>query len=354
MITYMTLPGDTLEKIASDLKVENPIYLKEFHNKHCALQNRLVEPIHLKTGTLLHIPFGEEIKKLNQEINDNGDSLYYHPPHGKIAFEIPLLEGTYDISHRKERNFTLLAEYQYQLELQYIRSEHEEYYFKFKMFDFKKNHIESDTKMAELAKMCTDIIYPLEIKINETNGLVDFNFQNSISDIRERLEDIKKHMTDQYANFYIENFKSIIDNKKQFLESLKNILPIHFFLNSFYRSQYDDWTDSKPYKESFPWIGNASPIMFDFYNQIQLKNDNNALKIIQKGTTCDYRRLDELLILTEKYNKEAAVHENSITCQHIAEYNLNPSDFSIQKIKGYFTLYIDDDTEEDIIIIKRK
>jgi hypothetical protein len=66
MITYIALPNDSLEKIASDLKIENPIYLREFHNIHCAKHERFFGD--LRTGQSLLLPFGNEIKELNKKL----------------------------------------------------------------------------------------------------------------------------------------------------------------------------------------------------------------------------------------------------------------------------------------------
>lgn len=357
MITYMTLPGDTLEKIASDLKVENPIYLKEFHNKHCALQNRLVEPIHLKTGTLLHIPFGEEIKKINQEINDNGDSLYYHPPHGKISHPIPLLNGIYTIKHQKFLDGEMQTSYFYQTELKYLRAEKDDHFFSMRLFGSRKDGIESDNKMSNLSKACAAILLPVEIRTDKTGKLTDAKFYHPEHVIKSELEALKKYFTDEISASYIDQLKKKAEDQKHILRSIKHTLPIQFLFGSFYRAQYKDWTDSEIYHEFIPWLSNASPIRFQLYNRITPKDqvkDDEVLRILQNGKSCDHRNLNQLYDRGYAYNESDPAHQYSVNCHHEAEYIFDRTDLSFQKVTGNFELQIGDVREKDVFIMEKQ
>ena len=356
MITYMTLPGDTLEKIASDLKIENPNYIKEVHNKCCALHNRLVEPVQLKPGTLLHIPFGDEIKNLNIKINENGDSFYYHPPHGKIPFQIPLLEGSYNMKHQKYQDHNIQADYQYQMELKYLKTENDQYFFSMQLVDSRKDGMESDSKISSLAKACTTIIYPLQIRTDEEGRLISAEFMHSETVIKEELEALKKYFTDELSASYINQLKKKAGDKKQILGDIRHTLPVQFLFGSFYRAQYGDWTDSKIYHEFLPWIAHASPIRFELYNRIlpkDLATDNEALKIIQNGSCCDYRNLNQLYDKNYIYSEQTPINENSVHCRHEAEYIFNRKDLAVQKITGSFEIQIGDVTEKDVFMMEK-
>lgn len=357
MITYMTLPGDTLEKIASDLKVENPIYLKEFHNKHCALQNRLVEPIHLKTGTLLHIPFGEEIKKLNKEINDNGDSLYYHPPHGKIPYPISLLGGIYTIKHQKYLDGNTQTSYLYQAELKYLRAEKEDHFFSIQIFGSRKNGEESDSKISSLAKACAAILFPVEIKIDKTGKLTDAKYYHPIATVKNELEALKRYFTDDLSASYIDLLKKRAEKQTHILKSIRHTMPVQFLFGSFYRAKYKDWTDSEKYHEFIPWIANASPIRFELYNRISSKDqhiDNEVLKVSQNGSSCDYRNLDQLYDKSYQYHEQTPLNSRSVICRHEAEYTFNRSELLIREITASFELQIGDTVEKDIFMMERQ
>ncbi|SMC86955.1 hypothetical protein [Chryseobacterium sp. YR221] len=357
MITYMTLPGDTLEKIASDLKVENPNYIKEVHNKYCALQNRLVEPVQLKPGTLLHIPFGDEIKDLNTKINENGDSFYYHPPHGKIPFQIPLLDGSYKIRHQKYQDLNMEADYQYQVELKYLRTENDQHFFLMQVLGSQKDGQESDSKISSLAKACAAIIYPLQIKIDTTAKLLSAEFMHAETIIKEELEALKNYFTDELSASYIDQMKKKAGDEKQILGAIKHTLPIQFLFGSFYRAQYGDWTDSKIYHEFLPWIANASPIRFELYNRILPKDsvtDNEVLKIIQTGSCCDYRNLNQLYDKNYIYLEQTPINENSVSCRHEAEYIFTRNDLAVQKISGSFEIQIGDVAEKDVFVIEKQ
>lgn len=352
MITYITLPGDTLEKISSDLKIENPIYIREFHNIHCAKHERFHADI--KPGQSLLLPFGNEIIALNKKIIENGDSLYYHPSHGKIPFQIPLLKGKYNINHQKFLDDEMLTDYQYQLKLDYIKFESNHHIFTLQMSDFKKEGKESDTKISSLAKACIEILYPLEIWLNEEGELKEVRLTSSENSIKDQLEVLKSYFTDQYSDSYINQMKLVIEDKKVLLGNLKNTLSIHFLVGSFYRAKYGDWTDSQLYHDFLPWLSNASPIRFELQNKIMLKEDDNTLKIVQNGNSSDYRSIDQLYFKSAIYDEKAPLRENSIDCNHIAEYSFNRTDLSIQKIEAIFNSYIDDMVEKEIFTMEKE
>ncbi|MDR6923073.1 hypothetical protein [Chryseobacterium sp. 2987] len=358
MITYMTLPGDTLEKIASDLKVENPKYIKDFHNTHCALYDRLVDPVKLKTGTLLHIPFGDEIKKLNKKINENGDSLYYHPPHGKIPFKIPLMEGSYTVRHQKYQDNTLLSNYLYQTELKYLRHEKDQHLFSVQQFGSMKDGYESDSKISSLAKACAAIIFPLEIRINEAGEITEAAFHHPETVLKNELEALKKYFTDEWSASYINQLKKKAESKKQILTGIRNTLPMQFLFGSFYNVQYESWTDSGIYHEFLPWLTNASPIRFELYNRILPREpdttDNEILKIVQKGTSCDYRNLDQLYDKNHEYQESSPFNGYSVACHHEAEYYINRTDLEVQKITGNFEIQIGNITEKEVFTLEKQ
>ncbi|UMQ41125.1 hypothetical protein MKS83_17190 [Chryseobacterium sp. Y16C] len=352
MITYITLQDDTLEKIASGLKIENPIYLREFHNAHCAKHERFYTD--LKPGQSLLLPFGNEIIELNKKIIENGDSLYYHPPHGKIPFQIPLLKGKYKINHQKFLGDEQLTDYQYQVELAYIKLENNYHVFSFQMSDFKKEGIESDTKMSSLAKACVEILYPLHISLNEELEIKDIHLTSPENLIKDHLETLKSYFTDQYSNSYINQMKRVAENKEVLLENLKNTLPVHFLTGAFYRATYGDWTDSQIDYDFIPWLTNASPIRFEIQNTIQSKENNTVLKITQSGRSSDNRNMDQLYSKSFIFDAKAPSTENAVDCSHIAEYSFNRTDLSLQKIEASFNIFIDDVTEKEIFSMEKQ
>ncbi|WP_336961335.1 hypothetical protein [Chryseobacterium contaminans] len=355
MITYMTLPGDTLEKIASDLKVENPVYLKDFHNKHCAVYDRLAEPVKMKPGTLLLIPFGDEIIKLNQEINKNGDSLYYHPPHGKIPYSIPLLSGVYTITQQKLEDGVVQNHYSYQAELKYLRAEQDDHLFSIQIFGSHKNGTESDSKMSSLSKACAAILFPVEIRVNKTGKITETKFFHTETVIKNELDNLKKYFTDDLSASYIDHLKKTIENHHQILKSIRNTLPVQFLFGSFYRAKYKDWTDSEIYHEFIPWLSTASPIRFELYNRILPKDkNNNILKIKQFGASCDYRNLNQLYDKDYEYHEQSTINNHSVVCRHEAEYTLDLTNLMIQKVEANFEIQIGDVTERDIFTIEKQ
>lgn len=45
MIIHFILSGETLESISEEINLENPRYLKEFHNQHCAREDAIHEKL---------------------------------------------------------------------------------------------------------------------------------------------------------------------------------------------------------------------------------------------------------------------------------------------------------------------
>lgn len=355
MITYMTLPDDTLEKIASNLKVENPTYLRDFHNKHCAVNDRLAEPVKMKPGMLLLIPFGDEILRLNQEINKNGDSLYYHPPHGKIPYSIPLLSGVYAITHQKLENGIIQNKYSYQIELKYLRAEQDDHFFSLQIFGSHKNGTESDSKMSSLSKASAAILFPVEIRVDKTGKITDIKFFHSQTVIKNELDALKKYFTDDLSASYINHLKKTTEDHHQILKNIRNTLSVQFLFGSFYRAKYNDWTDSEVYHEFIPWLSTASPIRFELYNRISQKDkDNDILKIKQFGNSCDYRNLNQLYNKEYEYHEQSPINSNSVACRHEAEYILNLTNLMVQKVTTQFEIQIGDVTEQDIFTIEKQ
>lgn len=355
MITYMTLPGDTLEKIAADLKVENPNYLKDFHNKHCAVYDRLAEPVKLNPGMLLLIPFGDEIIKLNREINENGDSLYYHPPHGKIPYPTPLLSGVYAITHQKLENGNVQTNYSYQTELKYLRAEQDDHFFSLQIFGSHKNGAESDSKMSSLSKATAAILFPVEIRVDKTGKITEAKFFHSETVIKNELDALKKYFTDDLSASYIDHLKKVAGDKHQILKSIRNTLPAQFLFGSFYRAKYKEWTDSDVYHEFIPWLSTGSAIRFELYNRILPKDkDNDLLKIKQFGNSCDYRNLNQLYDKDYEYQERSPVNSYSVACRHEAEYTFSLTSLMLQKVAAQFEIQIGDITEQDIFIIEKQ
>lgn len=70
---HFILPGDTLENIAEKIGLENPVYLKEFHNQHCLKEDFIVDD--LIPGKKLVLPDLAKIKAYN----DKNDAPFKSP-----------------------------------------------------------------------------------------------------------------------------------------------------------------------------------------------------------------------------------------------------------------------------------
>jgi hypothetical protein len=94
------------------------------------------------------------------------------------------------------------------------------------MYDFKKEGIESDTKMSSLAKACVEILYPLQIVINKDAEIKDIRLTSPVNLIKDHFETLKSYFTDEYSSSYINQMKWVAENKSSLRKSQIHYLSI--------------------------------------------------------------------------------------------------------------------------------
>ncbi|CAA7195195.1 hypothetical protein [Chryseobacterium potabilaquae] len=352
MIIYNVELGRRFSEISDELHLENPRYLRDFHNENCPLMERYEGD--MIEGPRVFIPTKEQIIEINQNIRENNESYYDFPYNGKFSFAYDLWEGTYQISQTTYSNdkVTAIYEQKIRLELEYIKDHN--YYFQFTAFDFRKDGGNSETKASTLSKMCIKSIYPIRFIINSEGKIMNIELIKKPEQILSELENIKHYFTDDHAFHYVEKMKSLIQNPEEIVLKLGKSLLITFLFGSFYRAKLGEWTNSLLYHDFSPWIFDADAIRFEFENILCPKEgiDDHLIKIHQKGVCCDHRSLEDLYTGCE-YDENIPLNENSIDCEQFAEYIFNRKEFSLQRIEAYFQHFTFENKVKETFLLEK-
>lgn len=339
---YIVKPGETLESISKDLKLENPRYLHEYHNQYCSLLDTIPENGRLRLLQKLCIPDAEEILKMNSVINERGESVYKQFPNGKIPFNAEAVSGEYRIIQTESDDGIQKSEYTYSVHFHYIKEEENRHCIHFSMSDFTKDGEELEQKINSLASAFVKIIYPITLMIDRSGKLMAAETHKEIQHIINEIEALKQYHEGIYASMHIDQMKYKMANSKVIDKSLKNILPIQFLFGCFYQAHYNMQNSTDPYIEEFSWLAPASPIRMEVINQIISEEKSNCIEVLQTGKSADYRTVEELFDIDREYNLLETFHSKSLAANHSAIYTLNAEDFSVQKVKAEFDIQIAD------------
>lgn len=353
MIIYYTQSGQSLSDLCNEIQLENPEYLKEYHNQNCSFSDRFDGDI--VQGMKIYIPSSTEILELNKKIRDNNQSFYDFPTNGKFPFDFKFWEGTYQIIQTTYSDDTVLTKYENKVRLDCEGIKNGYYHFLFSAFDFRKNEDISDSKVDTLAKMCIEVIYPIRYSINPKGKLIDIVLTKKTKDIVSELDSIKNFFSDQYSSDYIEKMKDIVESSEIISEKFKNTLFNSFMFGAFYRTQLGNWVTSNVYYDFYPWIFDAQPIRFELQNILLPKDiiDDERVKIQQKGISIDTRSWEDLYITDSKFDEKTDTENKPIDCEHFSEYLFNRENLSLYKIEARFQYFGHENTRREDFLLER-
>ncbi len=349
---YNAKPGQTLAEICDEIYLENPDYLRDFHNENSPLTEYIEGDI--VHATRLSVPSPKQIKEINLRIKENHESFYDFPADGQFPFAFDLWDGEYQITRTVYFNEEILNNYEQKVQLTFEFIKDNDLYFRFSAFDFKKNDEISDHKVSTLAKMCMEIIYPVRLVISSNGKIQNIEPTKDHTDISAELDSVKNFFPDQYSSAYIEKMKNIVKDPKAFLEKFKNTLLNTFMFGAFYRTKLGNWTSSDVYSDFYPWLFDAQPVRFEFRNTLLPKEslDDEWIKILQKGTSSDNRNQEALHSEDSQYRNTEITYK-SIDCEHFAEYIFNRKKNSLQRIEAIFRNYVQENIEKEIFLLEK-
>jgi hypothetical protein len=239
MIVHFILSGETLESISEEINLENPKYLKEFHNTHCAREDLIHDKLVPRKKLLI-----PDLNKI-REYNSKNDAPFKHP---KLNPEIPFnpenFSKIYSIINTEieenelEKRSNILS---YTVSVKWIRREGAFHFFHLFKNNFSDEH---GSMMADLASQSIRSLNPIEVKTDHNGEIVNVKLtQETISNfekIKERLSDL---FSDKYAKIYLDEFEFAILNKELFNSRMKEDV----FIKSYFASLRNKFTNGKSY-----------------------------------------------------------------------------------------------------------
>ncbi|MCS3868587.1 hypothetical protein J3D55_001503 [Chryseobacterium ginsenosidimutans] len=239
MIVHFILSGETLESISEEINLENPQYLKEFHNTHCAREDLISDQLIPRRKLL--IPDLNKIK----EYNSKNDAPFKNPRlNPEIPFNPENFSKIYSVINTEitenelEKRSNILS---YTVSVKWIKKEGS-----FHIFHLFKNNFsdEHGSMMADLASQSIRSLHPIEVKTDDKGEIVSVTLtQETISNfgkIKERLYDL---FSDKYAKIYLEEFEFAVLDKDLFNDRMKEDV----FIKTYFASLRNKFTNGKSY-----------------------------------------------------------------------------------------------------------
>ncbi|WP_139419799.1 hypothetical protein [Chryseobacterium mulctrae] len=243
MMIHFILPGDTFENIAEKIRLENPVYLKEFHNQHCLKEDFIVDD--LIPGKKLLLPDLAKIKAYN----DKNDAPFKSPElNPKISFDPVGFNEKFKIAIKETSNEagkTVDKSFSYIASLEWKKNELGEHLFHFTKDQFSNRN---DTKMESLAIESMKSLYPIEVFVNTKGEILRTALKkeilNNFNQIKEKLLDF---FPDKYAKIYLEEFEYVVLKPDVFNQKMKEDL----FLKSYFSSFRNPFENGKSFFELY-------------------------------------------------------------------------------------------------------
>ncbi|RQO29726.1 hypothetical protein DBR32_14155 [Taibaiella sp. KBW10] len=195
--------GDTLARLAQEIGLENPVYLKEYNNTQCLPPDRITEE--LEPGKRLLIPKLTEI----EQYNARRDAPFWLPEANPVLeWKAEQLNRTYQVKVRNNIEGQDKGSFQYRVQLQWLRSDHG-----YQQYSWSRSHYRfgKETKISQLASACSEAINPLLITLNQKGGLQQIGIDTQVlgrwPEIKTALSDA---FPDSYAAAYIEDLGYVL------------------------------------------------------------------------------------------------------------------------------------------------
>lgn len=217
MTLHFIRQGDTLQSIAEQINLENPIYIKEFHNQHCAREDYIVE--NLVAGRKLFLPDYLTIQKYNSRNDapfkspERNPKINFYPENLNIQYKVSITESSF-VDHKKTEN-----SFSYQFSLKWIKNELNHHIFHLSKNNFS---IQNQTKIGDMAIACFRSIDPIEIQTYPKGEIISINLlKKTIENFPEIKANLLDRFSDQYAKIYIEEFEYAVYNQELFQKKMK-------------------------------------------------------------------------------------------------------------------------------------
>ncbi|MDV7697793.1 hypothetical protein N6B72_12755 [Chryseobacterium soli] len=240
MIIHFIISGETLESIAEEIHLENPQYLKEYHNRYCAKEDYIYDQLIPRKKLLI-----PEMDKI-QEYNSRNDAPFkkvalnpeitFAPEHKERKYRVTITE-----THEKEKGDSKSSDIAYSVTLQWVKKDLDTHIFHLSKDDF---YTDNESKMSGLAIECIQSLNPFQITTDSKGEILNISLLPGViknfGKAKERLADL---FPDPYASRYIEDFEYVISDEKLFSERMKQ----DTFLRIYFAGLRNDFKNGKSY-----------------------------------------------------------------------------------------------------------
>ncbi|SEM48659.1 hypothetical protein SAMN05421856_103490 [Chryseobacterium taichungense] len=273
MIVHFILSGETLESISEEINLENPKYLKEFHNKHCAREDFIHDDLIPRKKLLI-----PDINKI-KEYNSRNDAPFKNPKlNPDIPFHPENFSKIYSVVNKEiyenqlEKKHTILT---YTVSVKWMRNENG-----FHIFHLFKNNFSDGqgNMMVDLASESIRSLNPLEVKTDLKGNVVSISLTQQTTDnfakIKKRLADL---FPDQYANIYLNEFERAVQNRDLFNSRMKNDV----FIKNYFAALRQPFENGKSFLQQT--IGEEN-MTIQLQQKIENAEYNEEIIILQAGS----------------------------------------------------------------------
>ncbi|WP_326984688.1 hypothetical protein VUJ46_09215 [Chryseobacterium sp. MYb264] len=241
MIIHFILSGETLESLSEEIHLENPKYLKEYHNQRCSANDYIHE--NLVSGKRLFMPNMDEVRKYNL-LNDApfkspelNPIINFEPKDFSRIYFVRITEGKEKDGETKDNTLTYTAS------LKWVETHESEHVF----YLYKNNFTDGQSsKLADLAVESIRSLNPLIITTNTKGEMIKVSLKpetiNNFNKIKERLLDL---FPDQYAELYIKEYEMAVLNQELFNERMKD----DPFIKNYFASLRNSFINGKSFFE---------------------------------------------------------------------------------------------------------
>jgi len=307
MIVHFILSGETLESISEEIKLENPKYLKEFHNQHCAKEDYILDELIPRKRLL--IPDVDKIREYNSRNDAPFKAAELNP---KLNFNPENFSKIYSVTISEIKEVESIKEsnrISYTVSLKWIKTENKNHTFHI----FRNNFSEDKgSMMADLAAESIRFLNPIEVETNETGDVLHIAVQQKTIDnfekIKERLIDL---FPDKYARIYIEEFEFIALNKDLFNQRMKE----DTFIKAFFSPIRSQFTNGKSFFE----YQIEDDILLSVQQKVENINDKEDIALSQS-----IKKLEKDKNFNGKYilDKETGMIKEFIISYFISQYGV--------------------------------
>ncbi|WP_294304176.1 hypothetical protein [uncultured Chryseobacterium sp.] len=270
MTIHFILSGETLESISEEIHLENPKYLKEFHNAHCAREDMIHEE--LVPGKKLMIPDLTKIREYNSR-NDApfknpklNPEIPFHPENFSRIFSVVSKETEDNGLEEKSNTLT------YTVSLKWLRKEGDYHFFQM----FKNNFSEGNgSMMADLAAESMRSLNPIEVKTDLKGRVLNVSLPEetirNFRQIKERLNDL---FPDPYAKIYLDEFEMAVLDRSLFGSRMKEDV----FIKSYFATIRNGFKNGKSFLMQS--IGEEN-ILVDIQQKVESPDYDQEMVLIQ-------------------------------------------------------------------------